>query len=141
MKYVLDSSVALKWVLAEADSARAIRLRDEYVKGVHDLLAPDLFTPEIGNALVVAERGRRIKPGEAAVFLKNILGAAPVFYPSAASLIRAMEMALTTKHAVYDCLYVALAEREGCEFVTADDKLMKALRPSFPFITSLASVP
>lgn len=38
MKYVLDSSVALKWVLAEADSARAIRLRDEYLNGVHSLL-------------------------------------------------------------------------------------------------------
>jgi hypothetical protein len=32
MKYVLDSSVALKWVLPEADSAKAIRLRDEYKK-------------------------------------------------------------------------------------------------------------
>jgi hypothetical protein len=30
MKYVLDSSVALKWVLPETDSGTAIRLRDEY---------------------------------------------------------------------------------------------------------------
>ena len=30
MKYVLDSSVAVKWVISEADSGRAIRLRDEY---------------------------------------------------------------------------------------------------------------
>ncbi len=30
MKYVLDSSVALKWVLPEPDSARATRLREEY---------------------------------------------------------------------------------------------------------------
>jgi hypothetical protein len=29
MKYVLDSSVALKWVLPEADSGKAIRLRDD----------------------------------------------------------------------------------------------------------------
>jgi len=29
MRYVLDSSVALKWVLAEAESGKAIRLRDE----------------------------------------------------------------------------------------------------------------
>jgi predicted nucleic acid-binding protein len=26
---------------------------------------------------------------------------------------------------VYDCLYVALAEREGCEFLTSDDKVLK----------------
>jgi len=34
MKYVLDSSVALKWVLPEADSVRAIRLRDEHKNGI-----------------------------------------------------------------------------------------------------------
>ena len=67
MKYVLDSSVALKWVLPEADSARAIRLRDEYQQGVHELLAPDIFTPEIANALASAERQGRIKTGESAI--------------------------------------------------------------------------
>jgi hypothetical protein len=43
MKYVLDSSVALKWVLHEADSGKAIRLRDDYSNGIHELLAPDIF--------------------------------------------------------------------------------------------------
>jgi predicted nucleic acid-binding protein len=42
---------------------------------------------------------------------------------------------------VYDCLYVALAEREGCEFLTADDRLLKKLCIQFPFIVSLASIP
>jgi predicted nucleic acid-binding protein len=42
---------------------------------------------------------------------------------------------------VYDCLYVALAEREGCEVVTADDRLVRSLRPSFPFIKPLAELP
>jgi predicted nucleic acid-binding protein len=41
---------------------------------------------------------------------------------------------------VYDC-HVALAEREGCEFITADDKLLKKLGVQFPFIGSLASMP
>ncbi len=141
MRYVLDSSVALKWVLAEADSGRALRLRDEYRNGTHDLLAPDVFMPEVGNALVYAEVGGRIKAGEAAILLKDILNAAPAMHPSAAALVRAMEIALATKHAVYDCLYVALAEREGCELVTADDKLLKSLQPSLPFIVALASLP
>jgi hypothetical protein len=37
-------------------------------------------------------------------------------------------------------LYVALAEREGIELVTADDKLIKNLQATFPFIVSLASL-
>jgi predicted nucleic acid-binding protein len=36
---------------------------------------------------------------------------------------------------------VALAEREGCEFVTADDRLVRNLQAQFPFIVSLASIP
>ena len=51
MKYVLDSSVALKWVLPEADSGRALRLRDEYNASIHVLIAPEIFTPEIANGL------------------------------------------------------------------------------------------
>jgi len=41
----------------------------------------------------------------------------------------------------YDCLYVALAETEQCELITADDKLVKILQPHFPFIVALAALP
>ena len=42
---------------------------------------------------------------------------------------------------IYDCVYVALAEREGCEFITADDRLSKNLQSTFPFVISLAAMP
>ena len=141
MRYVLDCSVALKWVLPEADSGRAIRLRDEYVNGVHQLLAPDLFIPEIANGLASAERQGRIKPGEAAVFLNDILRAAPAILPTPPLLIRAMEMAIAARRAVYDCIYLALAEAEGCELVTADDQFARGLRTSYPFIVTLVTLP
>jgi predicted nucleic acid-binding protein len=141
MRYVLDSSVALKWVLPEVDSGRAIRLRDEYIKGVHELLAPDIFPPEIGNGLASAERQNRIRTGESAIFLNDILIAAPVLYPSAPLLIRAMEIAISRKQAVYDCIYVALAESESCELVTADDKLARSLRSFYSFIVLLVALP
>jgi predicted nucleic acid-binding protein len=50
-------------------------------------------------------------------------------------------MAAACGQSVYDCLYVALAERESCELVTADDQLVRKLRPQFPFIIPLASLP
>ena len=141
MRYVLDSSVALKWVLSEADSARAIRLRDEYDNGVHDLLAPEIFTPEIANGLVSAERQRRIKTGEAAVLFHDIIRSAPVIHPTYSLLPRAMTLAIATRRAVYDCIYLALAEVEGCELVTADDQFARGLRATFPFIVSLVALP
>lgn len=36
---------------------------------------------------------------------------------------------------------VALAEREACELVTADTRLLANLKPKFPFIIDLASRP
>ena len=133
--------MALKWVLAEADSSRAIRLRDEYVNGVHDLLAPDIFPSEIANGLASAERQMRIRAGDSAIFLNDILQAAPVLQLSSPLLVRAMEMAISTKQAVYDCIYVALAEAEGCELVTADVVLFRALRPAYPHTVLLVALP
>jgi len=43
MKYVLDSNVALKWVLPETDDAKAIGIRDGFKQGIRELLAPDVF--------------------------------------------------------------------------------------------------
>ncbi len=40
-------------------------------------------------------------------------------------LPRAVELSSQRRIGVYDCLYVALAEREGCELVTADDRLVR----------------
>lgn len=36
MKYVLDSSVAFKWVVPEANSDKADQLRIEFLQGLHD---------------------------------------------------------------------------------------------------------
>lgn len=141
MKYVLDCSVALKWVLAEADSGRAIRLRDEYDAATHELIAPDIFTPEIANGLATAERQGRINAGEAAIFFHDIVCNAPAIYPTPPLLIRAIEFSLSTRQAVYDCISLALAEEENCEMVSADDKFVRKLRPQFPYLIRLVDVP
>jgi predicted nucleic acid-binding protein len=65
MKYVLDSSVAFKWEVAEIDSDKANRLRDDFRKGVHHLIAPAFFPSELAHALTRAERQGRIAVGPA----------------------------------------------------------------------------
>jgi hypothetical protein len=49
MRYVLDTSVAFKWVVAEPDADKAIRLREDFRNGIHELLAPDIFPAEMAN--------------------------------------------------------------------------------------------
>jgi predicted nucleic acid-binding protein len=141
MKYVLDSSVAFKWVVVEALTDRARRLRDEYHQGLHELIAPDVFPVEVAHSLTRAERQGRISPPEASVLLADVLLTCPQLYPYMPLLSHAVTISSQARIGVYDCLYVALAQREGCQFVTADDRLIRALQPSYPLIIALSSLP
>ena len=139
MKYVLDSSAALPWVLPEKDSAKAVQLRDGARKGVHELLAPDIFPAEVFNALLKAERTKRINVGEAKTLYASIGADMPALYPFLPLMPRAGEIASRYRVALYDCLYIALAERESCEVITAD-RGITSLKAQFSFIVSLSSL-
>jgi predicted nucleic acid-binding protein len=141
MKYVLDSSVAFKWELTETDSDKADSLRDDFRNAVHELLAPDIFNVEVSHALTRAERQGRIAEGEARPLFLDILTTPPTFFPFQPLLLRAIDISSKMRVGVYDCVYVALAEQESCELVTADAKMINALQKDFPFITSLGSMP
>lgn len=141
MRYVIDASAAFKWFVPEPYTDIALQLLNDYRNAVHTLLAPDLFPTELANSLVIAERRGRVPVGESAKLLRDLFQYVPVLHPVWPDLVpRAHAIAAGSVASVYDSLYVALAEREGCELVTADDKLVKNLRPSFPFITPLASL-
>ena len=89
MKTVIDCSAAFKWVVAEPDTDKAIRLRDDYRNSLVELIAPDLFPTEIANAILVAERGGRIPTGQGAVFLATVLNTLPTLYPALPNLLPA----------------------------------------------------
>lgn len=73
MNYVLDTSVHIKTYVHEQDSAKAVRLRDEYHRGAHQLIAPDIFPTEMCNVLMILERSGKIKPGDADLFFRQFL--------------------------------------------------------------------
>jgi predicted nucleic acid-binding protein len=141
MRYVLDSSVALKWVLPEPDSPTAVALRDNFRMAAVELLSPEVFPIEVAHALARAERRKILSPPEGTQRLADVLRTLPSLHPYLPLLARAFEIASNMRIGVYDCLYVALAEQEKCDLVTADDKLVKNLQPLFPFIKALASFP
>jgi predicted nucleic acid-binding protein len=105
------------------------------------LLAPDVFPIEIAHAITRAERQGRVTQAQGAAFLVDILNALPQLSDSLLLLPRAYEISSPMRIGVYDCLYVALAERERCDLITADDRLVRVLQSQFPFLVSLASLP
>jgi predicted nucleic acid-binding protein len=141
MGYVLDANVAFKWEVPEPDTDKALRLRDKYRAAVHDLLAPDFFPVEVAHSLARAERQNRIKPPDGWAAWLTIMTDKPALLPSFALMPRAYAIASIARHGVYDRVYIALAERENCELVTADTAMISKFRTQFPFIVSLTSLP
>lgn len=140
MRYVLDSSVALKWFLTEPDTPKANQHRDDARNAVHELVAPDFFPVEMAHAITLAEQQGRITPAEGAAFVADLLTDLPALHPALPLLARAYAISSAHRQGVYDCVYVALAEREGCELVTADARLIANLGARFPLIRALSSL-
>jgi predicted nucleic acid-binding protein len=117
---VLDSSVALKWVLDEPDSEAARGLLDRR------LHAPDLLLVECANVLWHQTRRGMLDPAGAAALYRH-LAVAPVTWAGSGRLAgEAMALALTLDHPAYDCLYLALALELDLPVVTADRRFLAA---------------
>jgi predicted nucleic acid-binding protein len=82
MKLVLDSSIAVKFVLPESDSDKARLLRDDIRAKVHEVIAPDVFHVELGHALTRAERQARIAHGAGYSLWLQVMKESPHLFPS-----------------------------------------------------------
>jgi predicted nucleic acid-binding protein len=131
--------VAFKWEVPETNSDKANLLRDDFRNAIHVLLAPDFFPMELAHALTRAERQGRIPVGQANVYWTDAMSSVPSLIRSLPMTIRAIDLSSQLRIGVYDCLYVALAEQEKCEFVTADDKLVNNVQQQFPFVRDLST--
>lgn len=137
MKYVVDASVAVKWVVPEADAAQALALRDEYRNGLHEFVAPETFAVEVAHALTRAERRGIVQTPQAIQRFQNVMSNAPVLHSFLPLLMRATELSSHQRIGVYDCLYLALAEREQCDVLTADKRLKATGHPQVVLLTDL----
>ncbi|MFN0056783.1 MAG: type II toxin-antitoxin system VapC family toxin [Planctomycetales bacterium] len=137
MKLVLDACIGIKWILPEIDSAQAIALRDDFRNQIHELIAPDTFPPEVAHALTRAERKGTITQQSAAMHFMQLLANLPQIYQSLPLLPRAYELSSQFRIGVYDCLYIAIAEREQCQVVTADQKMLTLFPTEAVFLADM----
>jgi predicted nucleic acid-binding protein len=141
MKYVVDASVAVGWEIPGPHSSHSCRLREDYKKQIHELVAPEAIVWETANALIKAERGKKIKPGMAQACFQDFLTTQPLLHGVRQSIHSAISLSLQTNAGLYDCMYLRLAEREKCEFFTADDRLIRILQGQlrFAFVRYIAT--
>jgi predicted nucleic acid-binding protein len=121
MTLVVDASVATKWVMPEENSGRATALRDQS----DDLIAPALIESEIGNAIWKRVMWREVRLRDAVLAAEIALGLITRLVPIDDLVSRALEIAVDLQHPIYDCFYLALAEREHARLVCADRPLIE----------------
>lgn len=129
--YVIDASVAVKWLVTEAFSDQAAHLLDAELTRI----APELLYPEAANALwAMCRRGDISKDDFAEVI--DVLKTAPIAVPVSMRQLAASasRLAVDLDHPVYDCFYLALAVLEQYPVVTADQRFHDAVR-AHPYLS------
>ena len=115
-RFVVDASVAIKWLVAEEQSDIAARLLD----GSHELFAPRLMAAEVANALWRKVRVGEIEPRQAGA-LAAALPELPVGWANDDELSAdALRIAISLERPAYACTYLALAHSLGAKLITAD---------------------
>ena len=125
--FVLDASVTVAWCFEDEASA--------FTEGVLELLSaggeafvPSIWPLEVANALLVAERRKRITVAKVTALLNRIAG-----LPIAVRQIdpkQAFEQILPLARQLglsqYDAAYLAIAVRENLPLATLDGELRRA---------------
>lgn len=128
-RLVLDASVTLAWCFPDQSTA--------YTEGVLDLLAtgaeavaPAIWPFEVANALLVAERRKRITIAQVTSVLQRIvdlpISVDPLRVDRAFGQILAA--AREEKLTEYDAAYLELTMREGLPLATLDEQLKRSAR-------------
>ena len=127
-RFVVDASVAVKWLIPEVHSEDAERL---LLEGF-ELSAPDLIRAEVGNIIWKRWRKGEISPERARFALQIFRGYSLEVHSSEVLLAEAWEIAHTFNRSFYDSLYLALAVYQECPMVTADRRLYNAIKQASP---------
>lgn len=120
---VLDACVAIKWYVPEALSDTALALAMTEPRWI----VPDLFYPEVGNALWKKVNRHEIDEDTARDIMASLLALGIEVYATKPLIDFAIGLACRFQCTVYDGLYLALAVEEESQLVTADRKFYDAM--------------
>lgn len=120
MILVIDANVGLKWFIEEHRSPAARKILEKEAS----FIAPDIFIPEICNVVWKKVRNQEITAEQGHAIVSNVPMVLDHIVPSSEVAKRAFALAVQFNHPVYDCLYLALAERESITLITDDAKLV-----------------
>lgn len=124
MPFVVDASVTMAWCFEDEMSPLAEHVLD--MLGADRAVVPDLWTLEVTNVLLAAQRRTRLTDAVAARFVQ-LLAQLPIEVDPFSSDMGAL-LAIGRQYGLsaYDAAYLLLAQRRGLPLATLDDSLAAA---------------
>jgi predicted nucleic acid-binding protein len=128
--FVLDSSVTMAWCFEDEKTTYTESVLDAVAAGT--AVVPTLWTYEVLNLLVMAQRRKRMTQAQAMTFWKGLQSfSIQVDDHSAHSgFLAVMSLAEQYQLTAYDAAYLELALRTGFALASLDGDLAKAAKAS-----------
>ncbi len=117
---VVDTSIVVKFYVEEEGHEQALTL----LASAERLLAPSMLLAEFGNVLWKKTRLGEIRAEQAETATSDLRDDLVEIVPLEELHDHALALCLTLNHPIYDCYYLALAEREGLPLATSDRRLL-----------------
>ena len=124
-RFVLDASVALRWLLDDPVSPYAERVKQLLIKGARATV-PALWHLEMSNALAVAERRSILSPAnidQALLHIEQIVSQRVDTSSAFVSTRQSLATARAFKLSAHDTVYLDLARHERLPLATLDERL------------------
>jgi predicted nucleic acid-binding protein len=128
-QFVLDASVTVAWCFDDESTPLTEGILDLLSAGAEGI-APGIWPLEVANALLVAERRKRISLAQVTALLGRIVQlpvSVETIEPDRA-FSQILSVARQYQLTEYDAAYLELALRKGLPFATLDDRLRQAAR-------------
>jgi predicted nucleic acid-binding protein len=136
----VDSSVAAKWVLSEADADKAVALYEDAARARERVVAPPLLPIEVTNIVWQRVRRQMVTLADAEEILRRFLAFRVTLLSPGTLHHDALRIAASYfLPATYDAYYVALAQQIDAALWTADARLLNTLDGRLTFVQPLSS--
>ena len=131
MRFVLDNSVAMRWLFgdgSEHDHAYADRVLQLLQDESSVALVPGIWPLEVGNVMVRAEARKLLTEARSAEYLGTLQDMAIQIDSRTAghALAETLHLARRFRLSTYDAAYLELALRQGLALATLDEDLRRA---------------
>jgi predicted nucleic acid-binding protein len=132
MRFVLDNSVVMRWLLQGGSDERlayAAKVLDLFTQENGEAMVPGVWALEAANVLVNAQAKAWVSEARCATFVGLLQEMAIVVDPHTAdrALNDTLQLARRFKLSSYDASYLELAMREGLALATLDVDLRNAM--------------